>query len=305
MIRRFTVVGIGELLWDLFPEGARFGGAPVNFACHAAALGASVHVVTGVGNDELGRQAVEALQSHGVNPDAVAICERAPTGTVHVAVDVAGKAAFTFAPDVAWDHLQWSERFARLAAACDAVCFGTLGQRSAESRETIQRFVGATPAASLRVFDINLRPPFFSEEAIRESLALASVLKLNDDELPILAAMCGATGSEVEVLAQLARQFDLQLVALTRGPRGAILMRGGEISEARGVPVAVKDTVGAGDAFTAALVLGLLRSDPLDEINHRACAVAAYVCSQAGATPPLPEALRREFQAQPGSAHSA
>jgi fructokinase len=303
MIRRSTVVGIGELLWDLFPEGARFGGAPVNFACHAAALGAGVHAATSVGNDELGRQAVKELQSHGVNADAVAICETAPTGTVQVAVDVAGKAAFTFAPDVAWDHVQWSEGIARLATICDAVCFGTLGQRSAESRETIQRFVGATPAASLRVFDINLRPPFYSEEAIRESLALASVLKLNDDELPILAAMCGAAGSQVEVLAQLARQFDLQLVALTRGPRGAILLRGGEVSEAHGVPVAVKDTVGAGDAFTAALVLGLLRNDPLDEINRRACAVAAYVCSQTGATPTLPEALRREFQAQRGSAH--
>jgi fructokinase len=184
-----------------------------------------------------------------------------------------------------------------VATTCDAVCFGTLAQRSAESRLTVQRFVGATRASALRVFDINLRPPFYTDEGIRESLALANVLKLNDDEFPILAEMCGAAGSGIEVLAQLAGRFDLQLVALTRGPNGAILLRGGEISEAPGLAVAVKDTVGAGDAFTAALVLGLLRNDPLDHINRRACAIAAYVCSQTGATPALPEELVQPFHA--------
>jgi fructokinase len=297
MKNEFTIVGLGELLWDLFPDGPRFGGAPVNFACHAAALGANVHVVTSVGNDELGREALDALHSHGVYADAIAICSDAPTGTVQVDVDAAGKATFAFAPDVAWDHLQWSEGLARLAAACDAVCFGTLAQRSAESRRTIQRFVGATRAQAWRVFDINLRPPFYTEEAIRESLALANVLKLNDDELPILAAKCGAAGTDTEVLAQLAGRFDLKLVALTRGPKGAVLMRGGEITEAPGLPVTVKDTVGAGDAFTAALVLGLVRNDPLDQINRRACAIAAYVCSQAGATPALSDELTKAFRA--------
>jgi fructokinase len=294
---RPAIVGLGELLWDLFPDGPRFGGAPVNFACHAAALGADVHVVTSVGNDDLGRQALDALSHHGVRTDSVAICDAAPTGTVQVAVDAAGKATFTFAPDVAWDHLHWSDGLARLAAICESVCFGTLAQRSAESRQTIRRFVGATPARALRVFDINLRPPFYSEEVIRESLDLANVLKLNNDELPILAAMFDMVGSDVEVLTRLARRFDLQLVALTRGPKGAILVRGAEVSEAPGLPVAVKDTVGAGDAFTAALVLGLLRNDPLEMINRRACAVAAYVCSQAGATPPLPEEMKCQFRA--------
>jgi fructokinase len=288
-----TTVGVGELLWDLFPDGPRFGGAPVNFACHAAALGAQAHVVTSVGKDELGRKALEELHAHSVNADAVAVCDRAPTGTVQVAVDAAGKARFTFAPDVAWDHLPWSEG---LAQACDAVSFGTLAQRSTESRQTIQRFVGATRAEALRVFDINLRPPFYTQEAICESLALANVLKLNDDELPILAEMCSAAGNETEVLVRLARRFDLQLVALTRGPKGALLVRGSEISQAPGQPVIVTDTVGAGDAFTAALVLGLLRNDPLELTNCRACAVAAYVCSQAGATPPLPEELKRQFR---------
>ncbi len=295
MNKRFTIVGVGELLWDLFPDGPRFGGAPVNFACHAAALGADVHVVTSVGDDPLGCQALEALHSHGVHTDGVSISDQAPTGTVQVAVDAAGKATFTFAPGVAWDHLHWSDGLARLAAACDAVCFGTLGQRSPESQQTIQRFVRATSSTALRIFDINLRPPFYSDEVIRQSLAMANVLKLNDDELPVLAAMCGISGAGAEALTQLARHFDLKLVALTRGPHGAILVRGDEISESPGVPVAVKDTVGAGDAFTAALVLGLLRHDPLDLINRRACAVAAHVCSCAGATPALPDEIRGQF----------
>jgi len=297
MRQDFAIVGLGELLWDLFPDGPRFGGAPVNFACHAAALGADVRVVTSVGNDALGREALQALASHGVKTDGVAICDGAPTGTVQVTVDAVGKATFTFAPDVAWDHLHWSDGLVRLAANCDAVCFGTLAQRNAESRKTVQRFVGATRASALRVFDINLRPPFYSTEVIRESLALANVLKLNDDELPILATMFEMTGNDVEMLTRLARRFDLQLMALTRGSKGAILVRDGEISEAPGLPVTVKDTVGAGDAFTAALVLGLLRNDPLDHINRRACAVAAHVCSKAGATPALPDELKRQFRA--------
>jgi fructokinase len=292
-----NIVGAGELLWDLFPDGPRFGGAPVNFACHAAALGADVHVMTSVGNDALGRQALAALQSHGVKTDGVAICNTAPTGTVQVSVDGDAKATFAFAPDVAWDRLQWSQPLERLAAECDAVCFGTLAQRSAQSRQTIQRFVAATRSGALRVFDINLRPPFYSEKVIRDSLQLANVLKLNDDELPILAAMCGATGDDIDVLVQLAICFDLQSVALTRGPKGAILMHVGEIRKTTGLPVTVKDTVGAGDAFTAALVLGLLRHDPLDLINRRACAVAAYVCTQAGATPQLPDELTEPFRA--------
>jgi fructokinase len=295
MNRTFTIAGVGELLWDLFPEGPRFGGAPVNFACHAAALGASVSVVTSVGNDDLGRQALDSLRSHGVNADGVGVCDAVPTGTVQVAVDADGKATFRFAADVAWDRLGWSAVLQRLAVRCDAVCFGTLGQRSGESRQTVQRFVGATPSSALRIFDVNLRPPFYSESVIRESLALANVLKLNDDELPILEAICGVPGEAVEALTQLARQFHLRLAALTRGPQGAILVRGNETSECPGLKVAVKDTVGAGDAFTAALALGLLRNDRLDLINRRACEVAAFVCSCAGATPPLPDEIRRQF----------
>src|SRR5262245_53717284 len=229
MSTSFTIVGIGELLWDLFPDGPRFGGAPVNFACHAAALAGTAHVVTSVGTDALGREALDALQSRGVSDGGVIESRSHPTGTVQVAVDAAGKALFTFASDVAWDHLAWSPSLARLAASCDAVCFGTLGQGSHNSRETMLRFVRATRATALRIFDINLRPPFYSEDIIRQSLAMANVLKLNDDELPILASLCGASGSGAGLLIQLVRQFDLSVVALTRGPHGAILVRGDEV----------------------------------------------------------------------------
>jgi fructokinase len=149
----------------------------------------------------------------------------------------------------------------------------------------------------LRIFDINLRPPFYDESTIRESLGLANVLKLNDEELPIVATLCGVAGTDAEILARLAEKFDLAAVALTRGPHGALIWRQGALSDAPGQPVVVRDTVGAGDAFTAALAIGLLRHDDLDDINRRACQVAAYVCSCAGATPPLPDEIRRQFAA--------
>jgi len=292
---RFTIVGLGELLWDLFPDGPRFGGAPANFACHAAALGAEAYLVSSVGRDELGRTGRESLLAHGVTADCVTICDTAPTGTVGVTLDAAGKAQFRFAPDMAWDHLQWSNALEQLSRRCATVCFGTLAQRAEISRQTIRRFVETTTPAALRIFDINLRPPFYDDNSILESLALANILKLNDEELPIVAGLCGVSGTDAQVLGQLAEKFELEVVALTRGPHGALLWRRGELSDAPGNSVVVRDTVGAGDAFTAALAIGLLRNDPLDAINARACQVAAYVCSCPGATPPLPDEIRGQF----------
>lgn len=288
-----TIVGLGEILWDVFPEGARFGGAPANFACTAAALlggRARVWMAGAVGRDELGRRAIESLEAHGVDVSCVAALEQ-PTGQVLVTVDPAGHASYEFAADAAWDNLPWTPEFEQLAARADVVCFGTLAQRSGRSRETVRRFVSATPATALRVFDINLRPPFFNDATILESLALASLVKLNDDELNVLAVLCGLHGSEVEMLRQLSRRFDLQTAALTRGPHGAILVRGDEVSEHAGIPVEVVDTVGAGDAFTAALVAGLLDGRDLAAVNDHACRLAAFVCSQPGATPRIPREL--------------
>jgi fructokinase len=287
MNHRHTVVGLGEILWDVFPDGPRFGGAPANFACHAAQLGAQAFMVSAVGQEELGTKALKALQDKGVETSHVTRSEF-PTGIVTVQLDEAGKASYVFASNTAWDHLEWTEELKSLADQTDAVCFGSLGQRSEESRRTIQRFVEAvSPETAIRIFDINLRPPFFSDDVILESLQLANVLKLNDDELPILSAMCGVQGSETEQMQELSRRYGLKLVALTRGERGAVLIQEEEISEHPGVPTKVADTVGAGDAFTAALAMGLLNQEPLDAINQRASRIAAFVCSQPGATPEI------------------
>src|SRR4051812_22280306 len=191
MSERFTVIGLGEVLWDVFPEGAKFGGAPANFACHAATLGAEVCMVSRVGPDELGGNAVAALRGNGVNADHVAIDPDHPTGFVKVELDAAGKPRFEITEGVAWDHIAWSDDLGALAARADAVCFGTLCQRGETSRRTIRRFLEGTKPECLRIFDINLRQHYYDEKVVRDSLGLANVLKLNDEELPVLSSLCG------------------------------------------------------------------------------------------------------------------
>ncbi len=287
----FVIAAIGEVLWDVFPDGARFGGAPANVVSHAASLGARAAMVSCVGDDELGVKALEALAERGVVTDCVSVNAGYPTGVVNVELDASGKPRFTIGQPAAWDHLMWSEDVEQLAARSDAVCFGTLGQRNAEARQVIHQFVAATPERTLRVCDVNLRPPFVDDDVIRTSVELANVLKFSDEELDRVASACGCAGLETEVLASLLRNWDLRLVAVTRGSRGATLLKESQRSDCAGVSVTVRDTVGAGDSFTAAMMLGLLQGSSLDEINQHACRVAAHVCSQSGATPPLPREL--------------
>jgi fructokinase len=291
---RPTIVGLGEVLWDVFPDGERFGGAPANFACAVAELAhdqADVCMVSGVGRDELGRRAFDSLAEHRVDATHIATVDR-PTGTVIVELNRDASANYEFADDTAWDNNPWSDTLEQLAMRTHAVCFGTLGQRSTVSRRTIQQFLAAMSAASLRVLDVNLRPPFVSDRVLIESLQIANVLKLSDEELPELVRMCDLTGTtDVDKMRQLSRRFDLAAIALTRGPEGAVLLRGDEVIDCGGVDTEVVDTVGAGDAFAAAFVLGLLNNRPLDQIGHDACHVAAYVCSQRGATPHLPPSI--------------
>ena len=285
-----VIVGIGEILWDLFPDGPRFGGAPANFACSASGLGkdhVQVHMVSSVGTDDFGVKALEALSSRGVDPSYVATQDK-PTGQVLVELDDQGRASYRFADDTAWDNLGWSDNLAELALRTEVCCFGSLGQRSQLSQETIQRFVRETSPTAQRIFDVNLRSPFYSDSVLRESLALANVLKLNDEELPVIAKLCGMDGSDQQVMQQLAKRYDYDLVALTRGPNGALLLQRNQFDEHAGVPAEVVDTVGAGDAFTAALAVGLLQERSLSDINAAACSTAAFVCSQSGATPALP-----------------
>lgn len=278
-----VVAAIGEVLWDVYADGARLGGAPANFACYAAAQGVESWIVSAVGADDLGHRAVEELRALGACVD-IARDDARPTGRVNVALDAVGRPTFEIAPDVAWDHIPWTTDLELLARRADAVCFGTLAQRSPGSRETIRRFLRATPPGALRMFDVNLRQSYYDGATIGRSLELASGLKLNEDELPLVASACGIRAeSPVAMLRSLARRFELRIVALTRGADGAILVAGDMESVEPAPDVTVLDTVGAGDAFTATLVCDLLAGVSLAEINRHANAVASYVCSQPGA----------------------
>ena len=293
MSQRNVVVGIGEILWDLFPQGPRFGGAPANFTCSASELGGDrflVFMVGNIGRDALGKRAIQSLQDHGVDTSHVSFVDRA-TGQVNVRLND-GQAVYEFADDAAWDHLTWSNDLERLGERTNAVCFGTLGQRSEPSRNTIRRFISSAPRDCLSICDINLRSPFYDDAVIHESLMLANVVKLNDDELPIVASSCGLSGTAGEIITQLVNRFDLQVVALTHGSAGSVLFRDREISQRPAVDTSVVDTVGAGDAFTAALAIGLLDGHDLDQIHRTASRVAAFVCSRSGATPKIPKSAR-------------
>ena len=287
-----AILSCGEVLWDLFPDGPRFGGAPANFACHAALLGAQVSLVSAVGDDARGREAIAILQDFGLDTSLIRVIADAPTGAVGVTVDAAGKPSFEIRGGAAWDQVPWTPELEARLATVDAVYFGTLGQRSELSRSAIQRVLSAAATRRIpRVLDVNLRRPFFDAALIRESIRQATVVKLSDDELAEVAAACGLPrddNPEISLRTLLAR-FQLNLVAMTRGAAGALLVSATEVVDQPGIPTVVCDTVGAGDAFTAALVVGLLRRDPLPSIARTACEIAAAVCAQPGAVPERPK----------------
>jgi len=294
--RRPIIVGLGEILWDLLPDGKQLGGAPANFAYHAQALGADARLVSRIGPDALGRETLERLTQLGLSTAALQTDPTLPTGTAGVVVAADGQPQFTIHEPAAWDALELTLEGRHAVADADAVCFGTLGQRDPRSRATVRALVAATPPSALRILDLNLRQHYISRELIEESLALANVLKLNDTELTQLGEFLGLSGDARTQIAALAGRYDLRGVACTRGARGSVLFAGGRWSEHPGVQTHVVDTVGAGDAFTAAMVLGLLVSWDLEEVHRRAIAVATFVCTQSGATPALPDELRAPFQ---------
>jgi fructokinase len=286
-------------------------------------LGANSQVITRIGDDDHGREIIRRFQAMALPSNTVQVDAVAPTGTATVSLTGDGLAHFTIQDNVAWDYLAATPEVLEAARHADAICFGSLAQRSQTSRNTIQQLIAA-PAHALRVFDINLRQHYYSRDLMEHSLHLANVLKLNDDELPTLAAMfnfAGSCGADTLVRADdrfaantrtgvsaphehqiecLARTFSLQVVALTRGPNGSLLYQQKDgverWSDCASRPVQVVDTVGAGDSFTAALVLGLLQKMDLDEVNNLANEVARYVCSQAGATPPMPQEFAQRFK---------
>lgn len=286
------ILAVGEVLWDLLPTGKQLGGAPANFTYQSRSLGADARLVTRVGDDALGREVLERFRLLGLPTDTVQIDPELPTGTVDVVIAQDGQPQFTIREQVAWDRITADDHSLELASRSDAVCFGSLSQRTKAARAAIRSLVSAARPGALRLFDVNLRPPFVDRDVIAESLTLASALKLNDQELPTLASMFELTGDDRNVMTGLADRFGLSLVALTRGAHGSVLFAGGLWSDQPGLSVEVSDTIGAGDAFTAALVVGHLAGRSLDEINRHANEVAAFVCSQPGGTPTLPDSLR-------------
>jgi len=285
-------VGIGEVLWDMLPSGKQLGGAPANFAFHANMLGGKGVVASCIGNDELGKEIMDTVDSIDLGCDYISVDKQHPTGTVSVKINKDGMPFYIIHKNVAWDFIPASHQLMKLAKKADVVCFGSLAQRSEISHRTIQSFIKATQPSCLCVFDINLRQSFYSSETIRESLELADILKLNNEELPIVANMSSVTGSELTILKKLAKRYSLRMIALTRGDKGSLLLSEGVTSVHNGYQVRVTDTVGAGDSFTAALTLGMTRGYKLDRINEYANRVACFVCSQPGAMSELPDNLR-------------
>lgn len=279
------VVGLGEILWDLLPDGKQLGGAPANFAYYAGTLGSEAVIASRVGDDELGREVLLRAKSLRLGCACLSVDGAHPTGTVSVTLDSAGSPRYVIHEGVAWDFIETTPELLELAARADAVCYGTLCQRAATSRATIRAFLAATRADCLRVFDINLRQSFFDVEVLETSLRLATVVKLNDEELPVVAETMGLGKEEKQFAEALRKAYGVKLVALTRGGNGSVLLAEGRRSEHPGIRVEVTDTIGAGDAFTAAVARGLLDGDALDTINERANRLAAHVCTQKGAMP--------------------
>ncbi len=295
------ILSCGEVLWDLFPQGARFGGAPANFACHAAILGGAVSMLSAVGNDPRGDDALSILQGFGIDTSLVQRIADAPTGSVSVSVDAAGKPSFEIHAVSAWDRVAWTSSLEGRVAEVDAIYFGTLGQRGEMSRETIRSALKLAKARGiLRVLDVNLRRPFYDAALIRESIAQASALKLSDDELPEVTAACGIATAvkHEEMLQALREQFELECVVMTRGSEGALMVSAMGSIDQPGIPVKVVDTVGAGDSFTAAFVLGLLKGDAPQESLRKACEIASAVCSQSGAVPASVDSPAHTFHAE-------
>ena len=292
---KFKIIGLGELLWDLLPGGRQLGGAPANFAYHASALGAEARLISRIGVDELGREALDLLTQREVQIECIELDPTLPTGTVGVEIGLDGQPQFQIHQNVAWDALDVDPLAARTIAEADAVCFGSLAQRCDHARAAIQSMVAAAPAEALRIFDINLRQHYYSRRIIEESLALANVLKVNENELPRLAELLGLPPGEQSQIAELAARYELKCLAYTRGGLGSLLYRDGEWSSHPGISTKIVDTVGAGDSFTAAMTLGLLAGWELGHVNEMANRVAAYVCSNAGGMPQLPPELRRCF----------
>jgi fructokinase len=281
------IVGLGEVLWDLFPTGKQLGGAPFNFTFHCHRLGHTCAMVSRVGADEIGREIRAAAHRLGLTDSYLQVDAVHPTGTVQVTVEANGQPSFVITPEVAWDHLAWEERLGPLLRGARAVCFGTLAQRHPEAHATIQRAVREA-AHALVVYDVNLRQHYYNREVIEASLSASRWVKLNEHELPVLCELLSVAGATAEAqLEALCRCYELEVAILTRGAEGCLVKSATDAIDLPGIQVKVVDTVGAGDAFTAGLLACVLEGRPLATAAMFANRLAARVAGSAGATPLL------------------
>jgi fructokinase len=298
------ILGIGELLWDFMPDGTRLGGAVANFCVMAARLGNHSAILSRIGRDELGRNAVDLLDPLPVDTSVLEVDPVHETGRVTVSL-ASGQPSYTIHEPSAWDFMELTDEWVKLAERADAICFGSLAQRCQVSRQTIQTLVSQTSSSCIRVFDVNLRQPYFTSEVIQESLELATVMKMNDDEVPQVMGLLGLPVDDDPPQERLRLASErmleefptLDLVAVTRGSHGSLLVKRAEWHEHPGSPIKVADTVGAGDAFTAALTHYLLRGADLATLNEAGNRWGGWVASQSGAMPLLPDQVRAAIAA--------
>lgn len=294
MSQKKKIVGFGELLWDCLPTGRQIGGAPGNFAFHAMQCGLDGVMVSAVGNDASGDDILAEADRRGLKY----VCARTdhPTGWVEVQLDAAGVPQYIIHEEVAWDYIPFTPRLERLAREADAVCFGSLAQRSRESRATLKRFLNLMKPEALKVFDINLRQNFFTKEVISESLQAASILKLNDEEIEVVAKLLGYEYKDYEsACRRIMADYNLTLVILTCGASGSYVFSPEETSYMDTPKVEVADTVGAGDAFTASFIASYMQGKSLKESHQLAVEIAAFVCTQKGAMPILNAENRKKL----------
>lgn len=292
-MKKDLVVGMGEALWDVLPEGKKMGGAPANFAYHVGQFGIPSIAVSAVGDDALGRELVQEFDKRGVKHQLAVV--PFPTGTVQVTLDDAGIPQYEIKENVAWDNIPYTADLAALAERTKAVCFGSLAQRNVVSRDTINRFLDAMPKDDpdrLVVFDVNLRQNFYTAEILEESFMKCNILKINDEELDTVSRLFGSPEIDFkDQCREMLEKYNLKILILTCGVNGSYVFTPGSVSFRPTPMVEVADTVGAGDSFTAAFIACLLRGMSVEEAHGRAVDVSAHVCTQQGAMPVLPSEL--------------
>lgn len=289
-----TVVGLGEVLWDMLPDGKQIGGAPSNFAYHAAQCGLDAWSVSAIGEDSLGHDAAEVLMKKKLNFIFEEVAY--PTGTVQVTVSETGSPAYEIKEGVAWDNIPFTLRIEALAKKTRAVSFGSLAQRSVVSRETIRRFLDAMPQDDERlvVFDVNLRQNFYTEETLMESMRRCNIMKINDEELVLVSRMFGYPGIDLKDKCWLILgKYNLKILILTCGINGSYVFTPGNMSFLPTPKVEVIDTIGAGDSFSGVFISSILKGCSIEEAHHNAVNVSAFVCTCPGAMPSIPDDLRK------------